>query len=77
MFVEFLSGLEHPAEVAELFGEYTDMLVAGDPVFASYLALQSFEAKRGLRRDETARREPLRAQAHVRPPGFPPDGTGA
>ena len=43
MFVEFLSGLEHPAEVAELFGEYTDMLVAGDPVFASYLALQSFD----------------------------------
>ena len=43
MFVEFLSGLEHPAEIAELFGEYTDMLVAGDPVFASYLELQSFD----------------------------------
>ena len=43
MFVEFLSGLEHPAEIGELFREYTDMLVAGDPVFASYLALQSFD----------------------------------
>jgi ribosomal protein S18 acetylase RimI-like enzyme len=35
--------LEHPAGIAALFREYTDMLVAGDPVFASYLALQSFE----------------------------------
>lgn len=43
MHIEFLSGLEHPAEIGELFREYTDMLVAGDPFFASYLALQSFE----------------------------------
>ena len=43
MHIEFLSGPEHPAEIAELFREYTDMLVAGDPVFASYLALQSFD----------------------------------
>ena len=43
MHAEFLSGLEHPAEIAALFREYTDMLVAGDPVFASYLALQSFD----------------------------------
>ena len=43
MHAEFLSGPEHPAEIAALFREYTDMLVAGDPVFASYLALQSFE----------------------------------
>ena len=43
MHIEFLSGPEHPAEIGELFREYTDMLVAGDPVFASYLELQSFD----------------------------------
>ena len=43
MHIEFLSGLEHPDEIGELFREYTDMLVAGDPVFASYLKLQSFD----------------------------------
>ncbi|MBQ1576187.1 MAG: GNAT family N-acetyltransferase [Oscillospiraceae bacterium] len=43
MHIEFLNGPEHPAEIEELFREYTDMLVAGDPVFASYLALQSFD----------------------------------
>ena len=43
MHIEFLNGPEHPAEIEELFREYTDMLVAGDPVFASYLELQSFD----------------------------------
>lgn len=43
MHIEFLNGSEHPAEIEELFREYTDMLVAGDPVFASYLELQSFD----------------------------------
>lgn len=41
--VEFLNGLEHPAEIAGLFREYTDMLVAGDPKFAAYLELQDYE----------------------------------
>ena len=41
--MEFLNGLEHPAEIAELFREYTDMLVAGDPKFAYYLELQDYD----------------------------------
>ena len=41
--MEFLNGLEHPAEIAGLFREYTDMLVAGDPKFAAYLELQDYE----------------------------------
>lgn len=41
--IEWLNGLEHPGEIGELFREYTDMLVTGDPVFASYLALQRFD----------------------------------
>ena len=43
MQVEWLNGLEHPTEIGELFREYTDYLVAGDPVFAAYLALQRFD----------------------------------
>ena len=37
MQVEWLNGLEHPTEIGELFREYTDYLVAGDPVFAPLL----------------------------------------
>lgn len=43
MRTQWLNGLEHPDEIAELFCEYTDYLVAGDPVFASYLTLQRFD----------------------------------
>ena len=39
MNTEWLNGLEHPEEIEALFREYTDFLVAGDPVFASYLRL--------------------------------------
>ena len=40
--MEFVNGLEHPREIGELFREYTEMLVEGDPKFQSYLELQSF-----------------------------------
>ena len=43
MNTEWLNGLEHPEEIEALFREYTDFLVAGDPVFASYLRLQRFD----------------------------------
>ena len=43
METAWLNGLEHPEEICALFGEYTDFLVAGDPVFARYLKLQHFD----------------------------------
>lgn len=33
----------HKEEIRELFQEYTDMLVAGDPLFAAYLELQNYD----------------------------------
>ena len=39
----FVTGLDHPAEIGALFGEYTDMLVAGDASFAGYLAQQNYD----------------------------------
>ena len=41
--MEFVNGLDYPREIGELFREYTEMLVEGDPKFQSYLELQSFE----------------------------------
>ena len=41
--MEFVNGLEYPEEIGELFREYTDMLVEGDPKFASYLELQDYD----------------------------------
>lgn len=43
MSVEFVNALEYPRETAALFREYTEMLVAGDAVFARYLELQRFD----------------------------------
>lgn len=39
----FVSGLEHPREIAALFDEYTAMLVENDPDFAAYLAQQRYD----------------------------------
>ena len=39
----FVSGLGHPAEIAELFDEYTAMLIAGDACFAAYLEQQRYD----------------------------------
>ena len=41
--MEFVNGLDYPREIGELFREYTEMLVEGDPKFQSYLELQSFD----------------------------------
>ena len=41
--MEFVNGLDYPREIAELFREYTDMLVEGDPKFAYYLELQDYD----------------------------------
>ena len=41
--MEFVNGLEHPAEIGGLFREYTDMLVENDPKFGYYLELQDYD----------------------------------
>ena len=41
--MEFVDGLEYPQQIGGLFREYTDMLVEGDPKFAYYLELQSYD----------------------------------
>ena len=38
-----LSGYAREEEIRELFTEYTDMVLAGDPAFAGYLARQHYE----------------------------------
>ena len=40
--MEFVNALDYPRETSALFREYTEMLVAGDAVFARYLELQHF-----------------------------------
>ncbi len=43
MSVELVPAFPYPEEVAVLFGEYTDMLVEGDPAFKAYLDLQNYD----------------------------------
>lgn len=39
----FKLAYEYPEEVAKLFTEYTDLLIAGDPAFRKYLDLQNYD----------------------------------
>ena len=41
--MEFVNGLDFPREIGELFREYTEMLVEGDPKFQIYLDLQNYD----------------------------------
>lgn len=43
MSIQILSAYDHLAEIRELFSEYTDMLVEGDPSFREYLNLQHYD----------------------------------
>ena len=43
MDVRFVPAYDRPEVVRELFSEYTEMLVAGDPDFAAYLKLQKYD----------------------------------
>lgn len=43
MSLELLHAYDHPEEVAALFSEYTDMLIAGDPTFKKYLEIQNYD----------------------------------
>lgn len=38
-----VSGLEHPAQIVDLFTEYTKMLVEVEPSFAGYLEQQNYQ----------------------------------
>ena len=42
-----LPGYAREEEIRELFTEYTDMVLAGDPTFAGYLARQHYEDELG------------------------------
>lgn len=41
--MEFVNGLDYPAQIEALFKEYTDMLIEGDPKFSYYLELQDYD----------------------------------
>ena len=43
MNIELVPAYSHQKEIAELFSEYTDMLVEGDPKFKAYLDLQNYD----------------------------------
>ena len=43
MNLTIIPAFDHPQEIAALFKEYTDLLIAGDPAFRDYLALQRYD----------------------------------
>jgi GNAT superfamily N-acetyltransferase len=43
MHIELVPAYSYKTEVGELFREYTDMLVEGDPAFKAYLDLQNYD----------------------------------
>ena len=45
MTIEIIPALDHLPEIRELFSEYTNLLVEGDPSFREYLALQNYDAE--------------------------------
>ena len=45
MSVQIVPADHHLAEIRELFAEYTNMLVEGDPSFREYLKIQKYDAE--------------------------------
>ncbi len=45
MAIELIPAYDRSGEIRALFGEYTDMLIAGDPSFRAYLAVQHYDAE--------------------------------
>lgn len=45
MSIEIIPAYDHLAEIRELFREYTDMLVEGDPSFREYLEVQHYDSE--------------------------------
>lgn len=43
MGLQFVPAYDYVSEVGELFSEYTDMLIAGDPSFREYLEIQNYD----------------------------------
>lgn len=43
MGLNFVPAYGFPSETGELFQEYTDMLIAGDPSFKEYLVIQDYD----------------------------------
>lgn len=43
MSLRLVSAYEHVQEVGQLFTEYTEMLIAGDPSFKEYLDIQNYD----------------------------------
>ncbi|MCI8833766.1 MAG: GNAT family N-acetyltransferase [Ruminococcus sp.] len=43
MNIELLPAYRYPKETGQLFSEYTDMLIQGDPTFKKYLEIQNYE----------------------------------
>lgn len=43
MSITIIPAYDHPQEVALLFSEYTSLLIAGEPSFTDYLALQNYD----------------------------------
>ena len=45
MGLNFVPAYGFPSETGELFREYTDMLIAGDPSFKEYLVIQDYAGR--------------------------------
>lgn len=45
MSLTLRDGCAFPADVGALFSEYTQMLIAGDPAFRDYLAIQNYDGE--------------------------------
>lgn len=43
MLLELIEAYDHAKEVGELFSEYTNLLIAGEPSFKKYLDIQNYE----------------------------------
>ena len=43
MPITIIPAYDHPEVIRELFTEYTEMLVEGDPAFAEYLTIQNYD----------------------------------
>lgn len=43
MGIKIVSAYDHSKEISLLFSEYTDMLIAGDSAFQTYLAIQNYD----------------------------------
>ena len=43
MDIKIIPAYDHSQEIRELFSEYTEMLISGDPAFKEYLEIQNYD----------------------------------